>query len=1449
MRHDPKNRVPAWRRRVAALLVASIASPQALADTSVYAEIPISTVPVGVGMASTVKPNFLVTIDDSGSMNWEFMPGEKEQVFPQLAHVYASGCNRIYFDPAQPYPLPPSPADPAVAMPEPVVAADGSLPLDGFNPTGARMKLTAFTIQSPQYPALQPPPRDAFWYEFKLGGTPQGVHCNIGTNWAAANDGLPAGTWEKKLYSAADAETKGRFNRWFVYYRTRLNVMKSAAGRAFATASEGLRIGLVTVNPWLPGDKDRKVIGSKYLKIADFGGTQRQAWLEKLYGLTAELDASTPLLEALSRAGRHFAGYNDRINAGMDEDPVEASCQRNYTLLATDGYWNEDRENQLKNTYALGIGRKFDGTHEIGQQDGDLPPGKALDGASPLAGTTIPRPFSDVTTLEQHRQKLSEINLSNEGEDTGLCPTDVKDADHPYYGYKVKIPDPIPGGSDKQPYIVWRLKDSKYYRHKTRPKGYDENFPMPSAGVTTIMDPEYNLWWSTPGDKLDGTGPVTISAADAAAIEADLARTDTFSAEVPKQSGSTWAPYSYSRKIQNQYAPDSAGKRLRFDSAGYPYVCSLRDYTCPGLADGSFSACNFGSAHAPDEHSSKLHSLRTAPTALAAIEKTDVQDASTSLSDVAMYYFANDLRTADRNPTNRQNSALEVSANNVPGSDSNWKNLEKDAAAHQHMTTYTLGMGVTGFLQYESGYKNQSEADKTNLNKDYARIKYGMQGWIPVWLDGQGRDRIDDLWHAAVNGRGTYLSASDPDQLFISLAAVLRDITKTTAGGASAATGSIRPSTSDRSVYATTYSPGEWTGDVKRGEIDLATGAITWDSISAADLLQSKVGSQCDGRTIYLQSGNRRVDFTWNTARCKSDGTPDTASASSALTTTSAAITATDLTWIADNLKSTRFAALTPPGKSALEAGDLVNFLRGQYGKEWRDSVEAKHRWFRERTKALGDLVGSQPLHVATPMYNYIDRGYLDEEVDGATVSGFKTRKNASSRAPTLYVGGNDGMLHAFNPTTLEEKWAIVPSLVVPSLVNLANPAYAMQHRFFVDGSPAVGDVFDASASGTHAADKWKTILVGGLRKGGIGYYALNVTDPDDPKPLWEFSCDTVGAKTGGKCDLGLSFGEPIITKRLDGGTSERWVVLVSSGYNSESGRAVLFVLDALTGEVLKRIAAEDGSGEVGAPGDQAGFASMSGWADDGMRKNLVEYVYGGDIRGRVWRFKITAGEEGSHLLARLTDRSSDGLAQSITAAPELAYDDQTGRRMVFVPTGKLLTATDATSAVKDSMWGLADHSSSTPTTRAGGEVTVCTVSVSSSGRTSSCTGTTSNSRGWVMDLPMSGERINVNPIVQLGSLIFASNQPTSTDVCVAKGETFLYYLDISNGGALATSSGAKVGHAVAGVLAVGMQGYSTSGGYKVSISGSDGQQIVESPPTKSASATGKRVSWRELVR
>ncbi len=404
---------------------------------------------------------------------------------------------------------------------------------------------------------------------------------------------------------------------------------------------------------------------------------------------------------------------------------------------------------------------------------------------------------------------------------------------------------------------------------------------------------------------------------------------------------------------------------------------------------------------------------------------------------------------------------------------------------------------------------------------------------------------------------------------------------------------------------------------------------------------------------------------------------------------------------------------------------------------------------FRTRTHVLGDIVNAQPVFVKAPFGSFTDSGY----------SSYKSSN--TSRTPMVYVAANDGMLHAFyagtsniDPIGGEERWAFIPTMVLPNLHVLADKNYANLRRYYVDGTPGVGDVYDSVAAA------WKTILVGGLNAGGKGYYALDITDPATPKALWEFTysatCYDAGDNTtwGADCNLGYSYGNPAITKLSDG----TWVVMVSSGYNNvngatNDGQGFLYVLNAITGKIIKKIGT--GTGSATTPSN---LGKINNWVENGLTDNTTEQVYGVDLLGNLWRFDVNAAQTAT-LVTTVVD--SSGVAQSITTKPELAEFGSPPTTYVFVASGRYIGASDLSSTQTQTVWGIKDTGSypiaaprSSPWSTA---PRLAISNTTTTTRSISCVTNCTTNGGWFADLPDTGERVNVDMKLQLGTLTVAS--------------------------------------------------------------------------------------------
>ncbi len=880
----------------------------------------------------------------------------------------------------------------------------------------------------------------------------------------------------------------------------------------------------------------------------------------------------------------------------------------------------------------------------------------------------------------------------------------------------------------------------------------------------------------------------------------------------------------------------------------------------------------------------------------------DGGDSSTSssvgtLADVAYYYAHTDLRP--ENPLNLTTdgplgncfngvlgTAQNVCKNNVPRANSS-------EPAYQHMNTFTLGLGVSGTLRFQNDYASATSGD-------FYDIKTKVKKWPKVTPGEQ--TTVDDLWHAGVNGFGKYFSASNPAMLKRNLDDALSAIKSSLGTGAAAATSAQALTTQTQNfAYVASYQTGQWTGNLEARPIDATTAEVdvsaTWcisdiqaDSNTGIQAcsgkLKTQVDAASDSRTIKIfnsAAANKLVDF--NYANLTSAGLSNYFNPCSP----SAPVTALS-----------QCTLLSAPTLAATDSTALVNYLRGHYGQEMDRTANASPS-FRNRKNIFGDAVGSQPVFLGSPSGIYNDLHY------GAFKTAIATQHAGSGGFPkTVFIGANDGMMHAFNAADGTERWAYIPGPMLTKLRILADDSYdqANQHRYFVNASPTVAEVCFQPCT---AASDWHTILVGAYGAGGKGYFALDVTDPTTPKGLWEFGVTQ-------DADVGYSFGNPIITKLKDG----RWVVLVTAGYENTtgSGEGVLFALRPDTGEVLLKIS--NNSGTAGSP---SGLAKIEAYITDAAHDNTANDIYGGDLNGNVWRFRLQDADAANPAtlpapqpatvvkIAQLA--GSDGTPQPITVKPVLTVlDDAAQTRYVVVATGQLLQTSDMSNTKLQTIYAFAENYDVTcPTDNSAG--TLCevapkgTVFESTSGTTSGsssevpstystvghCAGTSGTTpplpggcptgargqllgttlvsdgqdsqgralrktssttipstktpliQGCYVNLPDAGERVNIDPLILNGKIVVVTNVPEAS-ACSTGGHSFLNVFDYKTCNSVMS---VELGSA----LAVGLTVVETETGELmplVTMADNPTPETGKPVPQTSPGFGGRRVGWRLLT-
>lgn len=787
----------------------------------------------------------------------------------------------------------------------------------------------------------------------------------------------------------------------------------------------------------------------------------------------------------------------------------------------------------------------------------------------------------------------------------------------------------------------------------------------------------------------------------------------------------------------------------------------------------------------------------------------DGNSTSNTLSDVAYFYKNTDLRTG----TTGSGSCISGSGT---GADVCGNDDEQNRT--QAMMTFTLGLGVSGYMQFQKSYLSGGAPDFNAVkNGDAANPGAGVCSWqtsgacnwpVPV---SNTLTAVDDLWHAAVNGGGTYFSAANSTALYAGLKSALDQFDAKLGAAAAATTSNPNVSSGDNMAFVSNFMSSTWTGELMSKSINLDTGRLeeapNWTAAAQLDANAS--------RNIYMFSGSgttKLKPFEWTSMNAGEQAYFGKA-------------------WVSTTGRAMSQFCSGPvyclsSGDQDLAAGKpLVDFLRGVRTHE--GTLDEPTKYFRTRAHVLGDIVNSEAVYVKNPLVTYSDAGYAEF--------------SARARTAMVYVGANDGMLHAFNAETGAEAWAYVPTAVLPNLYKLADKLYANNHQYFVDATPFVQDIKIGS--------EWRTILVGGLGAGGRAYYALDVTDPAAPKALWEFTND----------NLGLTFGQPEIGKLRDG----TWVVVAPSGYNNVSpgdGKGRVFVLNAATGEPITGISNGSGVGIVttaGSTATPAGLGHIRGWVENASLDNTIERIYGGDNLGNLWRFDINnvVGATGydAQLLAVLRNASSG--VQPITSRPELG--DVSGKAMIYVGTGRYMGNADLIDTTAQSIYAIKDTLTATGhgEVRGGGNFIKQTLASSTcpsgagwckAGQAVRTTATVhavnlATDGGWYVDLPISRERVNTDPLLVLGTLVVISNVVESGNLCKVGGSSWANYFDYSTGQA----SSVPLGDIISSRGTVyRLPNQSISG----LVQGGDGVEREIKPPIASQVSTTRRVSWRDLL-
>jgi type IV pilus assembly protein PilY1 len=606
-----------------------------------------------------------------------------------------------------------------------------------------------------------------------------------------------------------------------------------------------------------------------------------------------------------------------------------------------------------------------------------------------------------------------------------------------------------------------------------------------------------------------------------------------------------------------------------------------------------------------------------------------------TLADIAMYYFDNDL---------------------APDLPDLLSPVACNPSAHQHLVTYGISFGVEGSmaLPQPGGLDYQQDPCSTDQGTHHP-------GW-PLPVPGSPAT-IDDLRHAALNGRGLYAHAEDLPALNSALERFTSHFGRPVSSAATASGYSTL--IVGTSAYKAHYNSEDWSGDLVAYRLNLSseTQKVDTDSVlwQAADKLR-QTHSAWDGRRIITRGGPWRepqgIPFRFD--------------------------------FLSERQRVSLGSDLVSGSAADQRARQLLEYLRGRPDPQ-----------FRPRASILGDIVHSAPVFA--------------EDI--------------------VFVGANDGMLHAFDADTGNERFAYVPNLVIDRLHRLGDGDYTYNHRFYVDGDIYTGEIM-VNEYERH------NLLVGGLGKGGKGYYCMrigsrrrstqgnrlgsyenlfSIKDLSDGHSendisnivLWEYPApgsfdhepdkNTMNEDDGTDPDMGYSYSQAYIVNANTTAGQFRPVVIFGNGYNSLNGRAVLYVLDALNGKLIRKI-------DTGA-GDDNGLSTPA-LIDSDMNR-CVDYAFAGDLKGNLWKFDLTSPDPDRWGVAYGRDKNGDGAidashgdepmplfqttGQPITGRPDVMRMQsicatQAPGYLVVFGTGKYLGPADRSDESQQAIYGVWDY-------------------------------------------------------------------------------------------------------------------------------------------------------------
>ncbi len=698
---------------------------------------------------------------------------------------------------------------------------------------------------------------------------------------------------------------------------------------------------------------------------------------------------------------------------------------------------------------------------------------------------------------------------------------------------------------------------------------------------------------------------------------------------------------------------------------------------------------------------------------------------TTTVADVALAAWKNDM-DGDTSNNDLRPKNTEI-ANVVPTlNGSEYWHPWNDPASWQHFSTFTMGFRMDPL---EVGGNNISINPNITTALDNSITAPTFAWNIGVNDNGSNLQAtrsgaVNDLANAALVGRGRYYEVQTPTDMINAFYDLLNsvqppppEVTVTAAAGMGGGSQKL-----DNSYYVGRYDGDSFTGELIKYNL------YNGDPNMTCDGSPTVWGELCNtawnaGETLTAAGPTSRKIIT---LKRQKSGTDLTAMNDPGLTVNNINYEVVDFT--TGNIspaQQTRLQSAFPSQLTAITpAADrlpaLFDYIRGKDTNE--EGVSGGTETFRSRNEhnylndiadTNDDVVGRNILGAvmrASPVFVGIPTGYVKHfEGQGPIYNGYTSyvssfiNNNTSGNKEVVYVGANDGMLHAFKANTGEELFAYVPSAVYDKLPDTVVPAPANQLSL-VDGNVDVQSVYFNTS--------WFRALVGGMGGGAKGLYALNITEPtanavkNSSVINWEYSDleSILYQKAQGvaspQSNIGHILAKPAIIQLQD----NTWVAIVGNGYNSASNKAAVIVINLETGKPIQELVLDTANtySDATKPNGLGPLYFVSYSGKPRNKSNQYDRAYAGDLQGNLWVFDLQGSDasSGIKVISQGSDTSGTPLftakdsannRQPITVYPLVVKHPLNYGHLVHFGTGALFAPDDLSSTINNSIYAIWD--------------------------------------------------------------------------------------------------------------------------------------------------------------